>query len=244
MAKIKNRIGEKYFFNDGSFMEIIECFNAKNITVIFDDKTIVKNKNYDNFCKGAISNPLSKTVNNIGYLGFGTYKATSHQYDRWRKIFERCYDLNKLKDNTSYIGCSVHPDWHNFQNFATWFDENYVEGFQIDKDILFKGNKIYGPETCCFVPQEINNLFAKSKSIRGNTFIGVSYIPKTKKYWSSIKIDGKKIDLGRYDDEMEAFLVYKKAKEENIKAKAEKFKNKITIECYNSLINYKVEISD
>ena len=244
MAIVKNRIGDRYFFDNGTYMEIIECFKSKNITVIFDDGTIVYKKQYDNFLLGAISNPLSKTVYGIGYLGFGSYKSTSNAYYRWRKIFERCYDKNFLNKNTSYLGCSVHPDWHNFQNFAEWYCKNNIKGWQIDKDILFKGNKIYGQDTCCFVPMQINNLFTKSNSIRGKYYIGVSYIEKTNKYYSSIKINSKKIDLGRYDSNEEAYEVYKKNKEAHIKVKANEFKPLLKKEVYNALIEYKVEITD
>ena len=27
---------------------------------------------------------------------------------------------------------------------------------EIDKDLLYEGNKIYSPETCCLIPKEIN----------------------------------------------------------------------------------------
>ena len=33
------------------------------------------------------------------------------------------------------------------------------EGKFIDKDLLFPGNKVYGPDTCVFVTRQLNNLF-------------------------------------------------------------------------------------
>lgn len=44
---------------------------------------------------------------------------------------------------------------------------------ELDKDILFKHNKIYSPEKCCFVPSCISCLFTKSDKARGNYLIGV-----------------------------------------------------------------------
>ena len=43
----------------------------------------------------------------------------------------------------------------------------------IDKDILYKGNKIYCPEKCIFVPFSINSLFTKRQNRRGDYPIGV-----------------------------------------------------------------------
>ena len=54
--------------------------------------------------------------------------------------------------------------------------------YHLDKDILVKGNKVYSPETCCFVPQEINSLLVTSVRSRGDQPIGVSYNKLTQKY--------------------------------------------------------------
>lgn len=60
------------------------------------------------------------------------------------------------KNKPTYEGCTVCDEWLYFSNFKKWFDENYIEGFQLDKDIIIRGNKVYSPQTCCFVPKEIN----------------------------------------------------------------------------------------
>lgn len=73
----------------------------------------------------------------------------------WRDMLQRCYDSNFVENNHTYTGCSVCDEWLYLSNFKKWFEENYVEGYQLDKDILVKGNKVYSPETCCFVPREI-----------------------------------------------------------------------------------------
>lgn len=80
-------------------------------------------------------------------------------YSHWMSMLKRCYDTNHLKHYPTYEMCSVCEEWRQLSNFKEWFDKNYVEGWQLDKDILVKGNKEYSPETCCFVPQEINKLF-------------------------------------------------------------------------------------
>ena len=48
--------------------------------------------------------------------------------------------------NKNYLDVTVCEEWHNFQNFAKWFYENYYEisgeKMRLDKDILIKGNKM------------------------------------------------------------------------------------------------------
>ena len=138
----------------------------------------------------------------------------------------------------TYKDVTVCEEWHNFQNFAKWFEDNYVEGFELDKDILVKGNKIYSPETCCFVPKEINSLF---KNYNNNLLpTGISYDKINKKYKVSIRINGKMKTKGRYVTVEEAFKVYKTAKETYIKEVADKWKEQISDKVYQAMYNYKL----
>lgn len=80
-------------------------------------------------------------------------------------MLERCYSARYQERKPTYKGCSVCDEWLNYQNFAKWYDDNYYEIkgeiMCLDKDILVKGNKIYSPENCVFVPNYINVLFAR-----------------------------------------------------------------------------------
>lgn len=57
-----DRTGEIYKFEDGSFMEIIEYFSAKNITIRFNDGSIMSNVKYCRFSDGAIKNSNTPNV--------------------------------------------------------------------------------------------------------------------------------------------------------------------------------------
>ena len=187
---------------------------------------------------------LSPSILGIGILGIGKYNSKHKFYEIWRGILKRCYCESTQKRQPTYIGCSVDEKWLNFQNFAEWCEQNYIDGFVLDKDILFKGNKIYGPDTCCFVPNEINLLFTKSNKKRGNFPIGVSYQKLRNNFRASIRKNNKQINLGDFKTPEEAFLKYKFWKESYIKDSAEEWKNIINPILYNTLINYKVEITD
>jgi hypothetical protein len=192
--------------------------------------------------RNQFSNKNEKSIYNIGFLGIGKYSSKEHKkiYNIWHNIIRRCYGTEeKFK---SYIGCLLDERWYNFQVFAEWYEENYVEGWHIDKDILIKNNKIYGPDTCCFVPTQINSLFIKAKSKRGDLPIGVS--KHRDKFQVQLKKFGNQNNFGQFISIDEAFNKYKIEKEKYIHQVAEIWKSKISNNVYLCLINYNVEISD
>ena len=133
-----------------------------------------------------------------------------------------------------------------------WIEENYYEipseKICLDKDILYKGNKIYSRKTCIFVPQRINTLFIKCNKSRGKDPIGVSDLPSGNYRVFCSDGYGKQIDLGTYKTKGEAFQVYKNYKEKVIKEVIDSYEGKIPEPFYSRLreamYNYKVEIDD
>jgi hypothetical protein len=118
-------------------------------------------------------------------------------------------------------------------------------GWCVDKDILKKGNKIYSPETCLLLPNELNCLVLSRNSVRGEFPVGVYYQKDRKKYSAQINFGpNNKKHLGSYCTPEEAFYVYKTAKEGYIKEQAEEWKDRIDVRAYKALMNYKIEITD
>lgn len=246
---LKDRVGERYITSQGYEIEIIEYFNCDNCTIKFSDEqaTVIKKRQYSEIKGGKIRNPYCKTICNVGYIGVGDYKSKEYGkentlYGVWSKMMVRCYSNKYHLKNPTYFNCSVTEEWHNFQNFAKWYENSYIEGFHLDKDILFKGNKIYSPETCCFVPTEINSIFTKANKTRGDYPIGVEKIGK--RYRAKLGKFGTTVHIGVFTTPEEAFQTYKNAKEAYIKEMADKWKEKITKCCYNAMYNYKVKITD
>lgn len=196
-----------------------------------------------------IQSNTAKKLYNIGFVSKGIYITTygtksRKSYSVWKDILRRCYDEKTQEKFSAYKGCSISEEWYDFQNFARWYENNHIEEFQIDKDILIKWNKIYSSETCCFVPQEINSLFTKKSSKRGKYPIGVIKRNRKKPYEANINKNGKCLYLGVYLTEEEAFQAYKEAKEKHIKEVADKWKDLINNKVYQAMYNYQVEITD
>lgn len=197
-----------------------------------------------------------KLVYGIGTLGNGLYNSGSGKrgrhnpcYKVWSHMLGRCYNT---KDHAypQYGGAGVYVDirWHDFQNFAEfYYGCKYRENnYKLDKDILVKGNKIYGPDFCCFVPVEINNLFVLGKSFRGELPIGViGRKNKTKSDSYTARCNdgsGKGVYLGVHSTIQEAFCTYVRYKESLIKARAEEFKSRISPNVYSALLGWKIAI--
>lgn len=143
-------------------------------------------------------------------------------YRHWTNMLQRCYDEKHRDKYIAYKDCVVCDEWLNFSGFLRWFlntENSTIDGYHLDKDILVKGNKIYSPDTCCFVPNEINVLFTKRGSCRGNLPIGVTKATKSKNYEASIS-KGKQEYIGTYGTPEEAFNAYKIEKEKWIKEQA------------------------
>ena len=165
-------------------------------------------------------------------------------YKRWCAILNRCYNKKYISLKPTYKDCEICEEWKIFSVFQKWCEENYVNGYVLDKDILFKGNKMYSPETCCFIPNEINALTTNRKNYR-NGIIGVH---KTRygNYQVCCSRYGRLNWLGTYATKEEAFIVYKQQKEAYIKEIAQKYYDdgKINERVYKALLNYKIEIID
>lgn len=248
------RIGETRKSNENLTMTIIEYRNAKDMDVLFENGYIAKHVQYDKFKHGKVRNLIYPTVYGVGFVGVGNHNAFYNgkhtlAYNKWISMLSRIYDETYLKKYPTYTECSVCESWHNFQNFAEWFDNNYYvvenEIMTLDKDLLSnKNNKIYSPNTCCFLPQNINNLLVKSDGIRGKYPLGVSYDKDRKKYTSHVTKKNKRVFLGRYNTPEEAFYVYKREKEKYVKEVADQYKDTIPSHVYNALYAYEVEITD
>lgn len=157
--------------NNCGELTILKYITKDYVDVVFTKTGHKKVAAARNIRIGAVNDPLKPVVFGLGFFGVGKYascKDSKHnkQYQTWRGMMTRCYCNKYLAREPSYIGCTVDKRWLNFQVFAEWFDENYIDGFQLDKDIKVKGNKIYSPEACCFVSQKENVIFSVAKNYK------------------------------------------------------------------------------
>ena len=195
--------------------------------------------------KGRAVLKTRRTRYGLGIIDYPLAVKGLKSFIAWNNMLRRCYNEKTRQTFPTYKDCRVCDEWLRFSNFKKWFDDNYIEGYHLDKDILVKGNKVYSPETCCFVPSEINKLLTKADKIRGNTPLGVGMC-QNGLFFARISINKKLYILGTFTSKEDAFKVYKKAKEKHLQEVAIKYyaKGLIKENVYIALLNHKIEITD
>lgn len=133
-------------------------------------------------------------------------------YSVWFHMLARCYSPKRQIRQPTYIGCTVAPEWLTFSNFRDWMLRQPWQGRQIDKDILFPGNKVYSPEACVFVTQETNLLLVDRGNERGEHPLGVTYDKSRGLFKGAVSKDARTVNLGRFSDPMDAHAAWQREK--------------------------------
>lgn len=222
----KYDVGTVHKTNEGYNIMVVEYIDYDFRNVVFLDEyshTVVTR--ITNIGRGNISNPYHRSLYNIGYRGVGAYKTK--QNNKITKVYNTWVGMyNRLEICHNYTNVTICDEWHNFQNFGEWFDDNYIEGFHLDKDLLQQGveNKIYSPSTCIFLPSSVNSFISTNiQSTNKSGYVGVNKHKVTGKWVAQIRDFNlkKPIHLGLFDNIEEASIVYQKAR----KIQAEKVKD-------------------
>jgi hypothetical protein len=193
---------------------------------------------------------MSKLVYGVGHNDTNTPARINgkltKQYILWQGMLSRCYSRKTQKMQNTYIGCYVSENFKSRAYFEEWCrnQQGFNLGWNLDKDLLFKHNKLYSESTCVFLPKEINLALTKRQNDRGLHPIGVYLNKPTGMFISSISKKNKRIYLGLFNNEKEAFLAYKTAKEDYLKELANLYAHILDKRAHNALINYIVEIND
>lgn len=244
-----HQVGESYIHPKYGEYHIVELIKGKKAIIEFSDTGFRCEQSINNIIYKRVKDAFAPIVCGVGYLG--TKKdmilapSKTVEYFAWHNMISRCYSEDIHSKRPTYQDCSVCDEWKCFATFKEWFDNQvYFNGWKLDKDILVKGNKVYSPDTCCFVPNEVNVLFTKRQNCRGELPIGVKYSESRRRYKSSVSRDNNGVFLGYYSTSEEAFQAYKVAKEAWIKEVADNWKDKLDPKVYNALYKYEVEITD
>lgn len=257
MSKLEGygfRVGEILSSNKCGKYKVMQIVNTSEITIQFLSTGTIRKVAANNMRKGSVSDKMYPTIFGVGCIGYGKYvsrvseKAPKTQaYQSWENMLARCY-YKKASRYSAYggIGVTVCEDWLNFQVFAEWHKDNYIEVFHLDSDILTQHNKCktYSPETSVYIPQSLNGLFVNKykNSVKASGLPeGVSPCKSSKyNYQASVSVRGIVSNSKGFITLKEACDYYDKEKTKLVRVEAERYyrEGKISEKIYLVLKDY------
>lgn len=241
-------IGTKWSNRYGDLI-IKEYYNKRKILVQFVNTGYERYTDASSIRNGAVKDPYHPTVSVVGSIGSTTSSIggkVKRSYHTWRGMLARCYEYADTA-KTYYGKVEVCKDWWCFENYEKWYNDNFIDGYEIDKDFTELGCKLYSPETCCFIPAKINAIMGKKtyNTVRKHEglSVGVSYHVRDEKYTAQC-FDGEKLQhFGYHSTPESAFKAYKTFKENLIKRVAQEYydRGEINETVYTNLMNYEVQ---
>lgn len=248
-------VGKIYPTSKSGEIEITEYKDANSVTIRFLRTGNLKVVRMGNVLSGRVTDRgyeyQTPSVCGIGVVGVGAYSSRTHRliYKAWCSMLRRCYSDKVQMRQPSYIGCSVCDEWLNFQNFAQWFEsQKHSADCQVDKDLLVRGNKVYSPDTCALIPEEVNKIIISQPRGEAGLPIGVFLIKKnvgTNKPAFGAHCQGfgkSRGHIGQYYTAEEAFNAYKKAKATVLEKAAFKHRNILEPRVFQALRKYSFEL--
>lgn len=241
------KVGEVYPTKSGT-LTVLEYVRATKILIQHNDEHGFKMwTQADRIRKGGVRNPYEKLEDGYSFTGYG-YCCTipkeirNELLSRWRGVVDRTLSPTYHVPNrrNSYEDVTLCEEWYNFQNFCRFCVENkyYHRDFHLDKDLLVRGNKIYSPETCCFLPQYLNVVISINYETGNGLPVGVNR--KNNYYEATISYRGKRKRIGAYPTSEEASVAYVEAKEAYVKELTLEWKDKIDPRAFEALMNWTV----
>ena len=237
--------------SSGDF-KILKYNGSKDVEIQFINTGFETIATLGNIKNGKVKDLYLPSVYGVGIIGTKypseVNRVKTKEYVLWQNMFQRCYSDTSKKRNPTYEGCEVSNNFKYFEYFYEWCHKQIGfnnEGWQLDKDLLIKGNKVYSEDFCVFIPSDINLLLTKSTASRGEYLIGVSWCKTNKAFKAQVsRSKGKSEYLGLFKTEIEAFNAYKTAKEAFVKEQANEWKSQIDPRAYEALMKYTVNITD
>lgn len=237
------KCGGMYKSTSGETVTVIEQIEPNRVRVKFNDAHGYEYIVYVNdLLRGHLRNPYSISAYGYGYFGDGPYLSSINgtatpEYTVWYSMLERCYNPARRTTNAAYVNSTVCPEWHNFQNFAHWYCDTgyYAIGYELDKDLLYPGNNLYSPDTCCMIPSKINTIIRMAPTSRE---LPQGVYRSRGRFVAQLKCRPEGRHIGVYPTSEEAGLAYNLAKKTYIRNLANEWAPYIDINVYEALLEY------
>ena len=145
-------------------------------------------------------------------------RSSTRSYTLWKNVNYRTKEEglwqhkhpDYVDSRNLFIDYQIFTDWCQCE-FGYTSKDNSGRFWHLDKDLINHGNKNYSPDTCMFVPNEINKLLSFSKGRQGDYPLGV-YLHSGKYKAQISNGENKRIYLGHFNDPRVAHKAWQEAK--------------------------------
>lgn len=128
-------------------------------------------------------------------------------YVAWAGMLKRCYSEKYLERYPAYRGCTVASEWLSFSAFKAWMLTQDWQGMVLDKDLAVSGNRVYGPDTCLFIPDWLNAFLSSLTPACRDLPMGVSR--KKGRYRARYSRQSNPVNLGHFATPEGAHAAYR-----------------------------------
>jgi AP2 domain len=152
-----------------------------------------------------------------------TIRSTKHGlagtrfHNIWRSVKDRCQnERNYQYKDYGGRGVGICNHWQTFENFYNDLYESYRQHVMEHGEKQTSLDRIdvngdYEPKNCRWATSSVQSFNQRKKRTNTSGVIGVSWHKQTSKWSAQIRIDGKKIHLGTFNDFGEAVTVRQEA---------------------------------
>ena len=177
---MSSHVGERYESDCGWYEIIADLESTKtnsgttrNVRIKFDNTGYEKDITYKAAKNSEATDPYFPTISGVGYRGEPVnFNLTRNrkEYECWKNMIHNCYDedmvVSKSYKYYGAVGVTVCERWHCFANFLNDIRQmkNFDKWLNSKNDYIFSkdymqidicyGNRVYSPETCCFVHRD------------------------------------------------------------------------------------------
>ena len=176
-------------FNMGRYgdAEILENMDSRRVKIMFLETSYICICQKSKLLNKSVKDKLYPSLFGVGIIGENGYKGNEKASSIWKNMIRRCYS----GEFPSYSNTIVSDEWLYFPNFVEWFNENYKEGYELDKDLIGDG-LLYSKDTSIFIPRRINRYIEGNKKNHKGYCISGGYISSVGRDFQT----GKKVHLG------------------------------------------------
>lgn len=132
----------------------------------------------------------------------------SKAYQAWAQMIVKTTN----PEASGYVADGVIcKDWLTFSKFKAWFEENYVDGWVMDRGIISPEDNMFSPEHCVFVPRYLSRFARKQKINNKCDLHGVTKIEREgvdAVFISGIYVAGKQMHIGSFKTAIDAHKAY------------------------------------